>query len=1313
MATINLDSDDEFAGSNASDEDPPDPDMVKIENGLASLPSHGANADEDTARRTALLKTLGHTLDEAIDLDGEDDLPGGRSAESRSEGNRSEGNHSEWSRSEWSRSEGSRSKRSRSGGAFLERRCSKRNLQSSGHSPSTSSRSKRLPGLLVRREDVDARPPREGYQDTQAPSGSEDVDPAPAPPTQLQPSSSARGVENGVILSIQLESIQCHENLYLELGRHANFIIGPNGSGKSAILTSIVVALGGKRGGARSLITDGREQGKITLCLCDVGADAFGASPSDASGSLSSVRVECTLSRTRSGVVNCTYKINGVAVSKSALSALCDRFGILVDNPCIVLQQSKTTELLTASALQKSLYAFFMEATNLAAPAADIEVARLKRAETQARVGAYTSEQHPKSRSVPLLRTAYVASAAVDSQAEKVALTASTLAGETTELVRRKHACARLEAESARRRVSLLETEVAPLRATAAKAEETLATCLARDDATRAEHARRQADMTDSINEKRRARKAAKNKLEGQMQLVNEAKAALKDALEGRNVPSAQEGAARAQAARVAAAKAELEALKAAVAAAVEESARAAEAVATAVMEADDAERSDAKATAQAALEHAREQLRLTEENATAEQRLLQRFHRLMPALVAAIAQEGWPAGEEPIGPLGAYVRIAPPAAEFGHAIERALGGRFGLGAFVVPSLRAEIRLRSIVERVGRHHGESFEVRAHVQPLEPRFVLQPRAWTAGRRCLLNAISVERDAVFNCLANHSRLESTVLVADYEDAKAALLLDSTGSLYGDSRFAYEPNARRHFSRRNFGGSEPADTHSASGLLRHAHEHLAQAELSARRQAEEAAVAACEAAISRVQAHVAAARRHVHDAKAALLGAREAESEARRRLDAAQQQFDQLVAEAEEISRADSEHVSTSDLQERLEAAEREYGDYAKKLDEATRLLEAEKEKQKQELEAPMEASKDDVEKAKEGKTRAAQALKRNVVGLRRAEEELAEKEAALKSLEQQLAEMVAEAGPSHGDHPSSSESGAAPDAPSAAPSDAPSAATSDALARATSAARAQEEAVALAKQQLEAEESKLKGCKRELKQALHAVRRDADSGDRSGSGDGSGDGGAVTTAKLKQRLDEALQAQDERAENAKAVKANVQTLEHTVEEREENLNLTLANRVTRASDEFTRHLSSVGIKGSLRFDHEEKTLHMEVSTGSAHTASTATGGVRGLSGGERAITITSFLLSLWQFCESPFRALDEPDAQCDETAHRAMLRMFLRAFCAQRTRQFIVLSPKVEDYEHALKVLSEEDPAEWPDPKIIHLQRPTRCLDDSDG
>eukprot|EP00965_Chrysotila_dentata_P235023 6200507-Pleurochrysis_carterae.AAC.1 len=131
-----------------------------------------------------------------------------------------------------------------------------------------------------------------------------------------------------------------------------------------------------------------------------------------------------------------------------------------------------------------------------------------------------------------------------------------------------------------------------------------------------------------------------------------------------------------------------------------------------------------------------------------------------------------------------------------------------------------------------------------------------------------------------------------------------------------------------------------------------------------------------------------------------------------------------------------------------------------------------------------------------------------------------------------------GPSHGDHPSSSESGAAPDATSAATSDAPSAATSDALARATSAARAQEEAVALAKQQLGSEESKLKGCKRELKQALHAVRRDADSGDRSGSGDGSGDGGAVTTAKLKQRLDEALQAQDERAENAKAVKANVQ-------------------------------------------------------------------------------------------------------------------------------------------------------------------------------
>lgn len=38
----------------------------------------------------------------------------------------------------------------------------------------------------------------------------------------------------------------CHQNLVIDFGENLNFIIGQNGSGKSAILTAIIIALGGK-----------------------------------------------------------------------------------------------------------------------------------------------------------------------------------------------------------------------------------------------------------------------------------------------------------------------------------------------------------------------------------------------------------------------------------------------------------------------------------------------------------------------------------------------------------------------------------------------------------------------------------------------------------------------------------------------------------------------------------------------------------------------------------------------------------------------------------------------------------------------------------------------------------------------------------------------------------------------------------------------------------------------------------------------------------------------------------------------------------
>lgn len=43
-----------------------------------------------------------------------------------------------------------------------------------------------------------------------------------------------------------MRNFMCHDALEVDLNPNVNFIVGRNGSGKSAILTALIVGLGGK-----------------------------------------------------------------------------------------------------------------------------------------------------------------------------------------------------------------------------------------------------------------------------------------------------------------------------------------------------------------------------------------------------------------------------------------------------------------------------------------------------------------------------------------------------------------------------------------------------------------------------------------------------------------------------------------------------------------------------------------------------------------------------------------------------------------------------------------------------------------------------------------------------------------------------------------------------------------------------------------------------------------------------------------------------------------------------------------------------------
>ncbi|KAG8453462.1 hypothetical protein GDO86_000188, partial [Hymenochirus boettgeri] len=86
----------------------------------------------------------------------------------------------------------------------------------------------------------------------------------------------------GIIESISLKNFMCHSMLGpFHFGPNVNFIIGNNGSGKSAVLTALIVGLGGKaaitnRGSSiKGFVKDGQSSADISVTLRNRGQDAY------------------------------------------------------------------------------------------------------------------------------------------------------------------------------------------------------------------------------------------------------------------------------------------------------------------------------------------------------------------------------------------------------------------------------------------------------------------------------------------------------------------------------------------------------------------------------------------------------------------------------------------------------------------------------------------------------------------------------------------------------------------------------------------------------------------------------------------------------------------------------------------------------------------------------------------------------------------------------------------------------------------------------------------------------------------------------
>ncbi|XP_013384924.1 structural maintenance of chromosomes protein 6-like [Lingula anatina] len=170
----------------------------------------------------------------------------------------------------------------------------------------------------------------------------------------------------GIIERIQLKNFMCHTRLDFPFCPNINFITGNNGSGKSAILTGLVVGLGGgakatSRGtSVRGFIKNGKQSGEVIIKLRNRGSEAF---KHDQYGD------SIIIKRTMKAVGGSAYRLENaegklVSNKKEELDHIVDHFNIQINNPVAVLNQDTSRNFLH-SKNPNDKYKFFLKATQL------------------------------------------------------------------------------------------------------------------------------------------------------------------------------------------------------------------------------------------------------------------------------------------------------------------------------------------------------------------------------------------------------------------------------------------------------------------------------------------------------------------------------------------------------------------------------------------------------------------------------------------------------------------------------------------------------------------------------------------------------------------------------------------------------------------------------------------------------------------------------------------------------------------------------------------------------------------------------------
>uniref|UniRef100_A0A6G1SBV1 Structural maintenance of chromosomes protein 6 n=1 Tax=Aceria tosichella TaxID=561515 RepID=A0A6G1SBV1_9ACAR len=176
----------------------------------------------------------------------------------------------------------------------------------------------------------------------------------------------------GSIRKIKLQNFMCHESFELNLGSRVNFIIGPNGSGKSALLTAVVVVLGGRATTtsrarkASDFVQYGKKFARITVEIhnYDKIMEKDKAFKPDEYGKRIIIEKIIYKDDQSGKLIIKNDQEKRVSERKQELDEMLDHFSIYINNPICVLNQEVSKSFLH-SKKPEDKFDLFMKATNL------------------------------------------------------------------------------------------------------------------------------------------------------------------------------------------------------------------------------------------------------------------------------------------------------------------------------------------------------------------------------------------------------------------------------------------------------------------------------------------------------------------------------------------------------------------------------------------------------------------------------------------------------------------------------------------------------------------------------------------------------------------------------------------------------------------------------------------------------------------------------------------------------------------------------------------------------------------------------------